>query len=783
MTGAVLHEGFRSVMASAAERCALAVALLVLLVVATPVASPGVRAAEGATDDAIRTRINTAVSFDVLANDDKGLTVVEHTPVNHGELSSDGDGSFDYLPHANFTGADGFAYTVENKEGARFSASVAIEVSGEVTGVEARNDKVQTDEDAAIWFSIRGNDGAGPDNLPLTITIDTPPTYGEVTPQDDGGFIYTPAANWFGSDEATYSLTDGVTTDTATVTFEVASIADAPDAVDDAILTDQGNPVEIEVLANDSEADGDGFSYVEHSQALFGSVRWSDGDRMMTYEPNPDHFGSDSFTYTIADEDGADTATVTITVDGRPTGQDDVFATSQGVATTFNVLANDADPEAQPLAVTAVTRPEHGEVTIEPDFSVRYVARAGFTGADTFSYTVEDPRGNPATANVTVNVAPASNLAPVARDDEYILEEDSPGNTLDVLTNDSDPDSNPLTIWIDRSPEHGDVTVGTNQIVTYTPDPDFSGTDTFVYSISDGNAGTDSATVTLIVRQMNDLPAAAADAFTVDEDTVTVLDVRANDTDPDGDELTIEAVDDPPSGTATIDDRGELVYQPDENYSGPDSLTYTLSDGRGGTITAQVNITVSPVNDTPDARNDRVATDIDVAIDFNVLANDRDADNPSLGVAIESGPADGSAVVAAGNTVRYVPNPEFEGVDRFTYLAVDASGATGTGTVIVIVGKPDLDPVAVKDDARTTADNDVRIEVLENDSSPVDSKLTVTEATDPEHGSIRISKGKVISYSPDEGYVGKDSFVYTVTDAEGRTDKVRVYINVRPADE
>ena len=313
--------GIRSLGASAARRCTLALVVCALLVVSWHTA-PDTRAAITAADDAVTTEINTAASFDVLDNDGAGLTVVDHSQVSHGELSDNDDGVFDYLPHANFTGPDAFTYTVEDDSGARATATVIITVTGEVTGVEARDDSATTDEDVPVWLSLRANDGAGPDNLPLTYSIETSPTHGEVALEVDGSLSYAPASNWSGSDELTYTVTDGVSTDTATFSIEVASVSDTPDAVDDAILTDQGHAVEIEILANDSDADGDEFWFVEHSAPLNGTVRWSDSDRMMTYEPNPDVFGVDSFTYTITDDDGPDTATVTVTIDGKPTGND-----------------------------------------------------------------------------------------------------------------------------------------------------------------------------------------------------------------------------------------------------------------------------------------------------------------------------------------------------------------------------------------------------------------------------------------------------------------------------
>jgi len=172
---------------------------------------------------------------------------------------------------------------------------------------------------------------------------------------------------------------------------------------------------------------------------------------------------------------------------------------------------------------------------------------------------------------------------------------------IDVLANDADPDEDTLAVDSIAQPGNGIARINPDGTVRYAPALDFIGTDTFAYTVSDGNGGTDTATVTVTVGRIdpdNHPPQAADDAAVTDENTpVLTGDVLANDTDPDGDALTVESVTDPGRGRAADNGDGTFTYTPQEYYNGTDSFTYTVSDGNGGTDTATVTITINPVGE------------------------------------------------------------------------------------------------------------------------------------------------------------------------------------------
>ena len=198
---------------------------------------------------------------------------------------------------------------------------------------------------------------------------------------------------------------------------------------------------------------------------------------------------------------------------------------------------------------------------------------------DTFTYVVSDGNGGTDRARVTVSVA-AVNDAPTAQDDSAYTDEAATVR-IEALLNDSDPDGDPLRIESVTQPDHGTVTIE-NGALTYVPNSGFNGVDTFDYTIADAKGGSDTATVILSVAAVNDPPMAQPDSATTDEGAARTIDVLANDTDPDGDALRIESVTQPANGSVRHD--GAVVtYVPNAGFSGTDTFTYTVSDGRGRT--------------------------------------------------------------------------------------------------------------------------------------------------------------------------------------------------------
>ncbi len=294
------------------------------------------------------------------------------------------------------------------------------------------------------------------------------------------------------------------------------------------------------------------------------------------------------------------------------------------------------------------------------------------------------------TAIVTVIVDPV-NDPPVANDDAATTREDTPV-TIDVTANDTDIDGvvDPTTVTIITGAANGTLSVDplTGE-VTYTPDADFHGTDSFTYEVCDDGTPVlcDTATVTVTVTPVNDPPVANDDSGSTNEDTPVTVDVVANDTDADGtvDPTSVAIITSPADGSVSVDPvTGEVTYTPDADFNGTDSFTYEVCDDGTPVLcdTATVDILVLPVNDPPVANDDSGSTDEDTPVIVDVVANDTDVDgnlDPST-VTVISGPADGSVSVdPVTGEVTYTPDADFNGTDSFTYEVCDTFGVVRHG--------------------------------------------------------------------------------------------------------
>jgi gliding motility-associated-like protein len=469
-------------------------------------------------------------------------------------------------------------------------------------------------------------------------------------------------------------------------------------------------------------------------------------------------------------------------INDAPVGQDDTFVMNEDTDLDCGcLLINDRDPDGDNLIALHDQAPAHGTVTDMGGFFV-YTPNPDFYGTDSFTYFANDGTQNSAPITVHVTVLPI-NDAPIALDDAKSTDED---NAVDVavLANDTDVDDvlNGNMIMIATAPTHGTVSVNVaTGIVSYTPNANYNGSDSFTYQVKDGsNALSNVATVSVTVFPVNDTPIAAGDLVTTPEDIAISIPVLANDTDVENglDAASLIILASPTNGSAVVEPAtGKILYTPSSNFNGNDSFTYTVKDIEGLTAaTATVTITVTPVNDLPIANPDLATTPEETAISIPVLANDSDVDgtlNPSS-LIIVAGPANGEAVVETSTgKILYTPSQDFNGNDTFTYKVSDNQGGVTSPATVTIAVTPVNDPPVAVDDAGTTERNTVaHLAILKNDYD-VDNDIVATSVvivSSPGHGvvSFNASTG-VATYTPEAGFIGDDSFTYTIQDPDGLT--------------
>ena len=704
-----------------------------------------------------------ATAINVLANDtdaDGGpMTIASASDPANGTVAVAPDNlSLSYTPDPNYCNeggpTDDFTYTLNGGS----TATVAVTVTCVDDDPVAVEDAATVAEDsAATQINVLAND-TDADGGPMTIASASDPANGTVAVAPDNlSLSYTPDPNYCNeggpTDDFTYTLNGG---STATVAVTVTCVDDDPVAVEDAAtVAEDSAATQINVLANDTDADGGPMTIASASDPANGTVAVAPDNLSLSYTPDPNYCNesgpTDDFTYTL---NGGSTATVAVTVscvDDPPVAVDDSATVSGNSGPNpIDVLANDTDVDDGPKTIDSVTQPANGTVAItgggtgltyQPDAG--YCSQGGST--DDFTYTLS-PGGSTATVAITVDCS----TPPVAVDDTATVAEDSGATQIDVLANDTDPDGGDKTIQSVTQPANGTVAIAADNLsLTYTPNPDYcndgSPTDDFTYTLSPGGS---TATVAVTVSCVDDPPVAVDDSSTVSGNSgPNPIDVLANDTDTDGGPKAIDSVTQPTHGTVAITGGGSgLTYEPDAGYCSPagstDDFTYTLSPGGS---TATVAVTVSCVDDPPVAVDDSATVSGNSGPSpIDVLANDTDTDGGPKAIDSVTQPTHGTvAITGGGSGLTYEPDAGYcspaGSTDDFTYTL---SPGGSTATVAVTVSCVDDPPTAVNDTATVAEDSGATaIDVLANDTDTDGGPKTIDSVTQPTHGTVAITGG------------------------------------------
>ncbi|MFO0796476.1 MAG: tandem-95 repeat protein [Gemmataceae bacterium] len=523
-----------------------------------------------------------------------------------------------------------------------------------------------------------------------------------------GVLTFTPAANANGTATVTVRLTDsggtanGGTDTSAAQTFAitVTAVNDAPTAAtaNRTTLEDTAVDVDLAALVGDVETAPTNLTFTVGG-AVTGAVALLADGRTARFTPAANANGAGSFTYSVTDaSDGASpaltTGPVTVTVLITPVNDAPGFAAGGNVTVAENagpysaawataLAAGPANESAQTLAFV-VSNNNGALFAVQPALNpagvLTFTPAANATGTATVTVRLTDTGGTanggidstaPQTFTITLT---AVNDAPTAVNDAFTVAEDA---TLagTVTGNDFDVDSPGFTAAVVTGPAHGTLALAADGGFTYAPAANYFGTDTFTYRLNDGQLDGNVATVTITVTAVNDAPAAAADAVTTREDGAVVVPVLGNDTDADGDALAVAAVTPPAHGVVALS-AGVVTYTPAADYFGSDGFTYTVSDGHGGTSTAAVVVTVSPVNDAPTFTGGGDVTVLEDAAGYSA----------GWATGVSAGPGNESGqtlafVVTTTNAALFAVAPAISSGGVLTFTP--AANASGTATVTV----------------------------------------------------------------------------------------------------
>ncbi|SKB07274.1 Ig-like domain-containing protein [Aeromicrobium choanae] len=764
-----------------------------------------------ADDDSATTPVETPRTINVRGNDDSasGQSLAAPTVTTapaHGTAVVESDGRITYTPEAGFSGEDTFQYRVCDTSAptaACDTATVTVTVTNVFSGETAVEDGVSTPQNTPKDIPL--DDVVSPTGQPLdptTVTIPEGPDHGEVTVDPvTGELTYTPDPGYSGDDEFDVRVCD--TSNPAqctTVTISVTVGANTVEAFDDIATTSVETPIAVLVRQNDTSLSGQALALPSVTTAPAHGTASITLDGRIVYTPEDGFSGEDTFEYRLCDTSSptpvCDTAAVTVTVTNvfaEESAAEDGVKTPQNTAKDIP-LADVVSSTGQPVDPTKVTvsgEPNHGEVTVDPTTGeLTYTPDDGYTGDDEFDVRVCDTSNPVQCTTVTITVTVGANAVEAA-DDSATTPVETP-RTINVRGNDDSASGQPFAApTVTTAPAHGTAVVESDGRITYTPEADFSGEDTFQYRVCDTSTPTaacDTATVTVTVENVFSDESAVEDGVSTPHNTaekITLDDVVSSSgraLDPT--KVTVPVA--PEHGTVTVDPvTGGLTYTPQTGYAGDDEFEVRVCDTSAPVQCTTVTITVTVEANTVTADDDSATTPVETARTINVRGNDDSASGqPFAAPTVTTAPAHGSAVVESDGRITYTPEAGFSGEDTFEYRVCDTSTPTAvcdTATVTVTVTNVFTEETAVEDGVATPQNTPKDIpldDVVSPSGQPLDP-TTVTIPEGPEHGEVTVDPvtGE-LTYTPDPGYSGDDEFEVRVCDTSSPAQCTTVTIGV-----
>ena len=877
-----------------------------------------------------------------------------------GTLTVDATGAFTFTPAADYDGAvPQVAYTVSDGNGGSASSTLDITITPVNDAPVANPDAVTTNEDTPVSGNILSNDtDVDGDTLSvsaasvdvdgdgiadaLTLGVATALTdnggnpIGTLTVDATGAFTFTPAADYDGAvPQVAYTVSDGNGgTASSTLDITITPVNDAPVANPDAVTTNEDTPVSGNILSNDSDVDGDSLSVTGASVDVDGDgiadaltlgvataltdnggnpigTLTVDATGAFTFTPAADYDGAvPQVAYTVSDGNGGSASTtldITITpVNDNPVANPDAVTTNEDTPVSGNILSNDTDVDGDTLSVSATSVDVDGDgiadaltlgvataltdnggnpigtLTVEATGAFTFTPAADYDGAvPQVAYTVADGSGGSASSTLDITITPV-NDAPVANPDAVTTNEDTPvsGN---ILSNDTDVDGDTLSVSAASVDIDGDgiadaltlgvataltdnggnpigtLTVDATGAFTFTPAADYDGAVPQVaYTVSDGNGGSASSTLDITITPVNDNPVANPDTVTTNEDTPVSGNILSNDTDVDGDSLSVtgasvdvdgDGIADAltlgvataltdnggnPIGTLTVDAAGAFTFTPAADYDGAvPQVAYTVADGNGGSAASTLDITITPVNDAPVANPDAVTTNEDTPVSGNILSNDTDVDGDTLSVSAASVDVDGDGIADAltlgvataltdngGNPIgtltvdatgafTFTPAADYDGsVPQVAYTVSDGNGGSASSTLDITITPVNDNPVANPDTVTTNEDTPVSGNILSNDTDVEGDTLSVSAASVDVDGdgiadaltlgvataltdnggnpigTLTVDAAGAFTFTPAADYDGAvPQVAYTVSDGNGGSASTTLDITITPVND
>jgi large repetitive protein len=550
----------------------------------------------------------------------------------------------------------------------------------------------------------------------------------------------------------------------------VEALNDPPVAQSQQVSLSEDASLAITLAAGDP--DGDAVALHVQSQPLHGTL--SGVAPALTYTPAPNYHGLDSFSFLANDgSSGSAPATVSITVlpvNDTPVAEDVQIQIAEDTTAAITLLATDADGDSPSYHV--VSQPAHGSLS-GSGANLTYTPLANFHGTDVFTFRAFDGVADSDVAAVSIAVT-AVDDAPVAAADGYTTDEDTPLTAgTGVLDNDADVDGNTLSAILVSGATHGTVSLRADGTFSYLPAANHNGSDSFTYRASDDTLTSSPTLVTIAIRAVNDAPAGAPLSLSTTEDTPAEGTVAALDVD--SPSLTFAVIAQGAKGTTSIDGSGVFLYVPVANANGADTVTLGISDGEF-TAPVTLTVTVSPVNDPPEATDGTLSTREEESAIGQFAGSD--IDSSALEFSIVSNGAKGTAVITnrATGAFLYTPQPNANGSDLLAFRVTDGDLQSEVALVAVSIEAVNDAPAASDGAAAAPKQSPITGQLVATD---VDSSgLLYTLVQPPTQGTVTVAANGSYTYISGATATGTDRFTFQADDGAARSNVATITITI-----
>lgn len=640
------------------------------------------------------------------------------------------------------------------------SAEISYTVPGTLNTAPVGNAaSVSLDEDSQTAVTLTATDAEG-DSLTYAI-VDTPAkgTLSGTPPH----LTYKASANLNGADSFTFQVFDGVLhSETVAVNITITPVNDVPVANGRSVTTKEDTSVSITLSGSDP--DGDTLSYAIVQGPTRGTLSGTGTNR--TYQPTSNVHGSDSFTFTVSDgrvTSAPATVSITVTpVNDLPVANPQNVSTTEDNPKSITLTASDIDLDV--LTYSIVTAPVNGTISGNPP-NITYHPKKDFNGSDSFTFRVNDGTANSSPATVNVTVA-AVNDEPVATSRSVTTARNT---ALTIPLTGTDVDGNSLTFTVVSGPVNGTLS-GTPPVVTYTPNTNYTGSDSIVFRASDGQLTSPNATISISVTNNNRAPQAHAKAATTMIGKPVAVTLTGSD--PDANPLSYRIVSSPANGTLA-GSPPNLTYKPKKKWAGEDRITFVVNDGELDSAVATITIKVKKKNLKPVANLQSLVVNQNLAAATVLTGSDPDGD--ALNFIIGARPKNGTLSGTPPNVV-YTPKTGFKGKDRFSFAAHDGKAKSKAAVVEISVVNPNnRPPVARAFAVNGTAKAKVPIQLAATDADS--DALTFRVVSKPSSGKLA-GKGAKLTYKAAKGFTGSVTLTYVANDGSVDSAPATVTISI-----